>query len=90
MSSINVDVLEPYQQGGEPYAVAAANTSILRAFTTRANASENKTVKIAIAPSCARGLFTKYSTKIEEVGRMEDTIALIASVTLRICLSSYL
>ena len=75
---------------GKAYAVAAANTSILLPFTTKANASANRTVKMTIIPSCARGFPTKYNAKIEEVGKREDVIALTASVTRRIRLSSYL
>jgi hypothetical protein len=70
--------------------VAAAKISILRALTTIANAREKRIVKTAIAPSCATGCLTKYSAKIEEVGKREDAIALTASVARRIFLSSYL
>jgi hypothetical protein len=72
------------------YAVAAANASILRAFTIMASASENSVVKAIIALSFATGFFRKYSTKIEEVGKSPESTAQIACVARRIHLSSYL
>ena len=66
------------------HAVAAANASILRAFTTATKASENNIVNATIAPNFAFGSYKKYSTNMVEVGNNEETTALIALATLAV------
>ena len=69
--------------------MAAANVSILRAFTMVVKASANNAVNKTMAPSFAAGFCKMYSTNIAEVGNEEETTAQMALVVVVIVDCSY-
>jgi hypothetical protein len=59
----------------------AAKVSTLLALVIRAKVLANSVVNVIMAPSLASGLDTKYKIKIDNVGRRDERIVLIALAT---------